>query len=251
MKRLFHALAKTSEGAFVINDRNQIVFWNQAAEAILGYTAAEATGVLCYQMLGGRDEEGRDLCQRYCRIAIGVAQGETVPNLNVFARTRNGESRWLNVTTFAYPTGDPELGDVIVHLFRDATQQKSNERFIAQVLAASRELRTDTERPGRTAPSGRPASSDPYLEALTPREQEVLRLLAHGLSTEEMADMLSISLATTRNHIQSVLSKLKVHSRLEAVAYVYQQGLIEGSSPPNATLDSRSGEKNSANDLEK
>lgn len=227
MRRLFQAFTRTSDGAFIMNEENQIIFWNRAAETLLGYAAEEVVGKLCYEILGGLDEQGRPLCQRYCRIAIGAAQGETLPNLNVLARTQSGQRRWINVTTFALPTGAPDIGTVIVHLFRDATDQKSNERFINKILEASRELRDETERPGISMRGAARSAPDPRFEALTPREREVLLLLAHGLGTEEIADMLSISPATTRNHVQSVLNKLEVHSRLEAVAYVYQQGLIE------------------------
>lgn len=224
-KRLFQALSRTNDGAFIINEQHQIIFWNQAAQAILGYTAEEAASRQCYEVLGGRDEQGRALCQRYCRIAIGALQGKTLPTIDVHALTRDGEGRWINVTTFAVPAGDQELGHVIVHLFRDATQKKNNERFVEQIMVATRERRHENESPGFSiTPAEFPP--DPGLEALTPREWQVLLLLAQGLGTDEMASMLNISPATTRNHIQNILGKLSVHSRLEAVAYAYQQGLI-------------------------
>lgn len=226
MRRLFQALARTSDGAFVMNEKNQVIFWNEAAEGLLGYTAEEAASRLCYEVLGGRDEQGRTLCQRYCLIAIRVAQGETLPNMDVFAETQGGDGRWLNVTTFALPTDDPGTGSVIVHLFRDATKRKSNQRLVDQILELSRERRDETERPATSRPAAALAP-DSRFDALSPREREVLLLLAHGLGTEEIAGELSISPTTTRNHVQSVLSKLKVHSRLEAVAYAYQSGFIE------------------------
>jgi PAS domain S-box-containing protein len=58
----------------------------------------------------------------------------------------------------------------------------------------------------------------PPLPALTPRQSEVLRLLEHGKSTEQIADHLSLSQETVRNHIRRLLSALGVHTRLEAVA---------------------------------
>jgi PAS domain S-box-containing protein len=225
MKHLFQALSRTSDGAFIINEQHQIIFWNQAAQMILGYTAEEATSRQCYKVLGGRDEQGRTLCQRYCRVAISALQGDTLPNMDVYALNKDSAGRWINVTTFAFPTGERGLGHVIVHLFRDTTQKKSNEHFVEEIVAATRERRNENERPGfSTTPAEFPP--DPGFDALTPRERQVLLLLAHGLGTDEMANMLSISPATTRNHIQSILGKLRVNSRLEAVAYAYQHGLI-------------------------
>lgn len=249
MRHLFQALARTTDGAFIMNENNQIIFWNQAAEAILGYTPEEVAGMLCHEILGGRDEQGRVLCQRYCRIAIAVAQGEALPNLDVFARTRSGKGRWVNVTTLALPTGAPDIGNVIVHLFRDVTEKKSNERFIKQIREASRELRNNVERPDISvlAPETAP---EPRFDTLTPREQEVLLLLAHGMGTEEIAGMLSISPATTRNHVQGVLNKLEVHSRLEAVAFAYQRGLIDFNDQHRLPA-ARFTPKNSANEPEK
>jgi DNA-binding NarL/FixJ family response regulator len=53
---------------------------------------------------------------------------------------------------------------------------------------------------------------------LTPRQTEVLGLLERGLSTEQIARELQLSVETGRNHIRAVLRGLRVHSRLEAVA---------------------------------
>ena len=53
---------------------------------------------------------------------------------------------------------------------------------------------------------------------LTPRQGEVLRLLEHGRSTDEIADELHLSTETVRNHIGAMLRALHVHTRLEAVA---------------------------------
>jgi DNA-binding NarL/FixJ family response regulator len=53
---------------------------------------------------------------------------------------------------------------------------------------------------------------------LTPRQGEVLRLLEHGRSTEQIAHELQLSTETVRNHIGAMLRALHVHTRLEAVA---------------------------------
>ncbi|TMC02424.1 MAG: response regulator transcription factor, partial [Chloroflexi bacterium] len=63
-------------------------------------------------------------------------------------------------------------------------------------------------------------------EPLTPRELEVLHLLASGASTATAAAALGISTATLRAHVQAVLRKLGAHSRLEAVAEAARLGLV-------------------------
>jgi DNA-binding NarL/FixJ family response regulator len=62
---------------------------------------------------------------------------------------------------------------------------------------------------------------------LTTRESEVLRLLAQGLTQENIARELEISHATVGTHIQRVLTKLDVHSRTQAVALAYRERLVE------------------------
>lgn len=222
MKRLFQSLSRTNDGAFIIDGRHRIIFWNQAAEALLGYTAEEVAGLQCYEILGGRDEQGRTLCQRYCRVAIQAEKGGVLPNQDVCVRTRTGEERWLNVTTFTYPINDKNRDEVIVHLFRDATEQKNYQKFVNSILSASEQLqRNGTFRFIPETPE------DSQLDELTTRERQVLELLAQGRGTNEIAGTLTISPSTARNHAQNILEKLGVHSRLEAIAYAYQHGMIE------------------------
>lgn len=62
---------------------------------------------------------------------------------------------------------------------------------------------------------------------LTRRELEILQLLARGLTNEVISKQLYISPTTTRNHIQNILGKLDVHSKLEAVTYAVRAGYID------------------------
>ncbi len=64
-------------------------------------------------------------------------------------------------------------------------------------------------------------------EALTPRETEVLRLLAQGLLNKEIADRLSISERTAKFHVSSILGKLGAGNRTEAVTLAAQKGIIK------------------------
>lgn len=64
------------------------------------------------------------------------------------------------------------------------------------------------------------------LEDLTPRQQEVLRLLAEGLETQEIAKRLGVADETARNHIRALLRATGAHSRLEAVVMGMRLGLV-------------------------
>jgi DNA-binding NarL/FixJ family response regulator len=68
---------------------------------------------------------------------------------------------------------------------------------------------------------------DSQLESLTTREKEVLRLVAEGISSRDIAARLGISYTTVRTHIRSLGSKLGVHSKLEAIVRARELALIE------------------------
>jgi DNA-binding NarL/FixJ family response regulator len=82
------------------------------------------------------------------------------------------------------------------------------------------------------------AAGTPVFHALTPRELEVLGLLVEGASNKDMARRLSIRSNTVRTHVQNLLAKLQVHTRLEAVTVANRHGSVwpqESLFPPTST----------------
>lgn len=100
------------------------------------------------------------------------------------------------------------------------------ETLAKHVLAAVQHF----ERPrfgGDGVPHGQADGDGKAAVRLTRRELEILQMLAKGLSNEAISRQLYISPTTARNHIQNILGKLGVHSKLEAVAYAVRAGYVD------------------------
>ncbi|PYO01067.1 MAG: hypothetical protein DMD91_08930 [Candidatus Rokuibacteriota bacterium] len=194
---LNQALSEAGDGALAVGPDRRVLFWNRAAERLLGYAPVEAVGRHACEVLEGRQLGGRAACRPECQVLAAAEEG--AGSFDLPARTKWGEAVTLNVSTLTLPPRNGE-GPLVIHLFRDAAPAKSASAV-------------EDDLPG--APS-----------TLTPRELEVLRLLASGANTRVASQRLSVSPATVRNHVQNLLGKLGVHSRLEAVAYATRRGLL-------------------------
>ncbi len=107
-------------------------------------------------------------------------------------------------------------------LFRDAEPPT----LLAALHAVARGLSVFDTGLAAVRASPRLASPPPGQDALTPREREVLALLAEGLSNKAIAERLSISEHTAKFHVNAVLAKLGVQRRTEAVVRAARLGLV-------------------------
>lgn len=204
---LLEVLARTTDGMVAIDPRLRVVGWNEAATDLLGYRAEEVLGRPCYEILGWHDRHGNAVCAASCPACARSSRDELIETREVMGRTRSGAALWLSVSTVV-PPARYRRECQMVHFVREGALPPRLEELIAERLGAGPSA--GEPRAGDGPPAG--------LARLTEREREVLRLLAEGLDTRQIAERLTLSRATVRNHVQHILSKLKVHSRLEAVA---------------------------------
>lgn len=219
MSRLFEALKDAADGAFVIDEDLRILYWNTAAEAILGFNSEDVAGQFCYQLLHGYDEGKRLICNARCQVMKLAMKSKPVPNYDIHMRTRQGNRRWLNMSVFTYKLNSTYGKKVIVHLFHDLKHKEVDEKVLNHLVEVVNRF--------QDVPQENRDTIAPLPVKLTPREREVLSLLASGNGTKDIAEFLSISINTVRNHIQHILEKLQVHTRLEAVAITIKHHLLD------------------------
>ena len=210
---LFQSLEHSPDAVFVTDRTNHIVFWNDAARHMLGFTADEAIGGHCDRLLDGSDSFGNRYCSDDCPVMRIANRGEIVRNFSLNLRTKESEHVVTQVSVLQLRGGTRD-DYFLMHLLR--------------ANAGTTETRTSTEPVSAPRPQLVAAreSIDVRARKLTGREVEVLGMLAAGRSTPEIAERLHISQLTARSHIQNILEKLEVHSKVEAVAFAFQKNLI-------------------------
>ena len=177
---------------------HRIVLWNRAAERLLGRSAADTLGRRCHEVLDGHDAFGNRFCHAACVPLVMLQRGEAVCGFEVRVAASRGGVQHLRVSTLrrleGRHAGDPAGRPRILHVIEPADE-----------CAA--------------------VSSPPH--SLTPREREILALVAFGLQNKEIAERLGLSIATVRNHVHNILERLGLHSKLEAVALAYRNGWVD------------------------
>lgn len=166
----------------------QIVFWNPAAERRLGHRVRDVIGRAIDEILPSEAAPW----------PLPLARGFD-RTFEVQTRTRSGRTIWLDVTAFA-----ADERAIVIYVVRDVTRTRQLLRSLHEHLV--------------------PHGDDD--RRLTPREREVLRAIAAGLSTTAMAERMGVSRATIRNHAQNIFGKLGAHTRLEAVMLATRRRLL-------------------------
>jgi len=227
-RELFDTLCNTGDGVFIVDANKHIVRWNKGSEKILGYSETEVLNRNCYQVILGRTSTDKPHCGQNCKFHGCALKGALQDNFDLLTRASSGKSLWLNVTLVS-PSNSAE--PFVAHIVRDVTREKKKVLALDHLLSGldpdglapegvSAETTAYRYPPAPTAVAAKPPA------ALSPREIQVLKLLAEGLSTKSLAQNLNISHFTARNHIQNILVKLDLHSKAQAVSYAFKRGLL-------------------------
>jgi PAS domain S-box-containing protein len=208
----------TADAAYVLDPDGAIVAWNRAAEQLFGLNERQVLGKPCSETLHGIDECGRE-CSRECTILQRARDNEPLRNYDIKVRT-GGREQWCNASVLILEN-DASTNSYTLHIIRPTDVQKRLEMAMRDFVAA------ETTLPQANVQELLAVKNSPTGETdLTRRELEVLRLLAAGHKTTEIAEKLFISRTTTNNHIQNLMKKLSAHTRLEAVRRAERAGLL-------------------------
>jgi PAS domain S-box-containing protein len=204
----------TADAVFVVDPEYRLVRWDAMAESLTGFLAEEVVGKACYEVLSGEGEDGTPF-GIHAHSAVRLAwAGRPYPSYDARVFTRSGGERWMAVSSLAVET---EEGPYVICLMRDAQEAHETLDMARHLIRLSRHERH---------PEGGTGSKSLDAPVLTPRQREVLGLLASGKTAGEIGRELFLSQATVRNHIRALLQALGAHSQLEALARAREAGLL-------------------------
>jgi PAS domain S-box-containing protein len=203
-------ISRSGAAAFAMDGSNRITYWNKACEGLLGQPARHVLGKHCYEVICGRDGSDNLYCHTSCPVAHQARQkDDPVHPFHVRALAGDGRRKEVEVSMFAVPSYHPAL-TAVVHVLTPVPIGSEGDTPAAAPALADQQ------------PAPDPTSE---AAALTSRELQILRCLAHGQTTPAIAKVLAIAHVTVRNHTQSILQKLDVHSKLEAVVRARALGI--------------------------
>ena len=218
LREIKELIESTLDSAFAVNGEGLIVAWNQAAADLFNLPAKEAIGKACGQILQGMDECGM-VCSPECTIQQAVRKRHPVGNFDL--QVKIGDTRqWCNISVLIADEATFTL-PYAIHIIRPVDMRKRLELLVRDFVVTETHL--PAEQVTTLISSTRAPAHDTELSV---REIEVLRLLAKGGTTANIASQLHISRTTVNNHIQHILHKLDAHTRLEAIRRAEHAGLI-------------------------
>lgn len=208
----------TSDSAFAVDSSGRIVAWNHAAETMFGLPASDAIGKACGEIIRGMDECG-PVCSTDCTVQQAVRRHHPVGNFDLQVETASGR-QWCNVSVLIADEASSTM-PYSIHIVRQIDVRKRLELLVRDFVV------TGTGMPPEQATTLISSAHATARETeLSDRERDVLKLLARGATTTTVAEQLHISRTTVNNHIQHILRKLDVHTRLEAIRRAEHAGLI-------------------------
>lgn len=153
------------------------------------------------------------------------------PGINIIMLTSHDNDRDI-FASLAAGAGGYCLKDVVPERLYTAIRSVNSGDIWLDSAIASRVVKIyngQQAKPKEPEPAEKPAMRAPLPnlpEPLSPRELEVLALLVEGLSNQEIADRLIISLATAKTHVRNILNKLAVDDRTQAAVQAMRRGLV-------------------------
>ena len=218
-------LSRSDSPALATDATGHVIFWNHAAELLLGRGGRQVMGRRCYDVVSGRDVFGNRFCHENCSVLSMSRKGETVRPFELVVGSGAPKSEQpVHVSVLKVP-GESADSYTLVHVLQPIDRATRLARALEQLGPP----RTEPVEPNgshhahATVEPQRASSDSP---PLTEREKEILRSVAEGLPNKEIARQLGISLATVRNHVHNILEKLEVHSKLEATSLAFRQGWV-------------------------
>ncbi len=216
----FSMLNAAPYGVYAVDLNQTILSWNPEAERILGHRADQVVGRRCCQVLQGKaPEASTQVCGEGCPSATLAQAGRTAPVAHVWMLCASGERKQVTVTQLVVPHVSPDW-TVLVHLFHERIADAQAARVASAVRSAL------LERNGSAAPRDSTGENGGKADRLTPRELEVVGLLAVGLEVAGIAERLHISEHTVQNHIRRAREKLHTTNRLALVLAAQRLGLL-------------------------
>lgn len=216
IKELFYSAA---DGVFAIDRRQRVIYWDAGCEELFGYSSNWVLGRPCCDVMQGwHPTTEKPMCHQGCGVAeLSKGVGEHPKTFQMLIK--NSADKRILVTVNIVLMPSECKGDWVVTHFLHREKSPS-------VLKALEYAQKKNHMPAAVTATSEAEDAAQPKQRLTSREQEILLLLAEGLTCDSISQRLSVSQTTVRNHIQHILSKLCVHSRTEAVAYAYRHELI-------------------------